>query len=352
MKKISILIMGLLVGFMGVQTQASTVYEGFDYADGTNVWGQAGGEGWEGVWVGTDTDAAGRGIPEVGTGLTFTNLTVTGGAYVRPQRYGVAQSSRTISTASQAALTADNTTIWFSVLMKPNAGGSTGGFAANSHGTIVLGDTAFIDSVNPGLIPPTIGANGNALGVGFDGDGASSDNIGLQGVIYTNGVTVAGSAERILVGDNTVMVVGKIDWAADGTDDVLSLYNISDPLAELPEPFTTMSNDWNQATFNLVAIGSGQTEMFDEIRFGTSLSAVGVGGVTVDAAVLSIDYAAGFVTVGATNLTAGTINYLQSSTDLVAGSWSNLYSVSGVTETNWTISTEDTPVFFRVESGE
>jgi hypothetical protein len=104
--------------------------------------------------------------------------------------------------------------------------------------------------------------------------------------------------------------------------------------------------------FNIISIGDTQSSVIDEIRFGTSLSDVGVGGITVETAVLSIEYAAGFVTVGATNLTAGTINYLQYSDDLVGGSWSNLYSVSGVTETNWTISTEGSPVFYRVESGE
>jgi hypothetical protein len=68
---------------------------------------------------------------------------------------------------------------------------------------------------------------------------------------------------------------------------------------------------------------------------------------------LFITGGSGSVTVTATNLSteAYVVNYLQYRENLVVGNtWSNLYSVSGVTETNWTITTEDSPVFYRIEA--
>ncbi|MGE9270429.1 MAG: Ig-like domain-containing protein [Verrucomicrobiales bacterium] len=247
------------------------VYEGFDYTEGDPIWDKSGGLGWEGSWAGTDTDE--RGTPAVGAGLSFGALEVTGGSYLRPQRYGAAESSRTLSFESQIALTTDDTSIWFSVLMKANPGGTTGGFAANSHGAIVFGDTA-LTTANPATTPPTIGDGGNAFGVGFDGNGSATADIGLHGVSYSDGVVNAGTADRILIGEETTMIVGQITWSATGSNDILNLYHITDPSAELPEPFTTMEADFDQSIFNTVAIAQGQTEIFDEIRFGESLEDV------------------------------------------------------------------------------
>ncbi len=66
-------------------------------------------------------------------------------------------------------------------------------------------------------------------------------------------------------------------------------------------------------------------------------------------AVLTIVSSAGSVTVGAANLSASASNTLQVKTDLTGGSWSNLYSFTGVTETNWVISTTNQS-FFRIEA--
>ncbi|MGD7654666.1 MAG: Ig-like domain-containing protein [Verrucomicrobiales bacterium] len=248
------------------------VYEGFDYTVGDAIWTQDSGTGWDGAWTGTDTDT--RGTPEVGNGLALGALLSSGGSYLRPQRYGVAQSSRTISSASQAALTADDSTIWFSVLMKANVGGSTGGFAANSHGAIVIGDAAFT-TANPGSTPPTIETGGNAVGVSFDGDsGNAAAAVGITGVTYVAGTRTQVLDDEITVGDTTVMIVGQINWAANGTNDVISLYNVTDPSAALPAAFTTMEVDLDQSTFNVVATAQGQTEIFDEIRFGESYADV------------------------------------------------------------------------------
>ncbi|MDP0489787.1 MAG: Ig-like domain-containing protein [Verrucomicrobiota bacterium JB023] len=252
------------------------VYEGFDYTLGENIWAQDGGTGWMGSWAGTETDSnnGSRGLPVVGEGLSFGSLAVTGGAYVRPQRYGSAESSRAISASAQSALTADATTIWFSVLMSGNTGGSGGGFAPNSHGAIIFSDTE-LTTANPGSAPPTIAEGGNGIGVSFDGvqQGTAAD-LGIHGISYSEGVITSAIEDKLLTGDGTVMVAGKIDWAANGSNDVLSLYQITDPALALPQPFSTIEVDLDQSTFNIVAIAQGQTEIFDEIRFGESFADV------------------------------------------------------------------------------
>jgi hypothetical protein len=355
MKKSSVIGLGMLVGFLGVQTHASTVYEGFNYTAAAEVAGQGGGSnGWDGVW--TTVASGASNMHEVNAGLSFGALEVTGGSAQRPANGGKSAMYRTISSDSQSALTNNGSTVWFSVLMNSKTA-DIYAVAGAISGTIAFGD-ASLQAGSDSTGNPTIASGGNAVGVGFDGNSSSYDTVRLQGICYTNGVGQADTDGGITVGvENTLMVVGKIEWATDvGTDtnDTVTLYNVSDPTAGVSEEdvFSSMSYDVDQSLFNIISIGDTQSSVIDEIRFGTSLSDVGVGGITVETAVLSIEYAAGFVTVGATNLTAGTINYLQYSDDLVGGSWSNLYSVSGVTETNWTISTEGSPVFYRVESGE
>lgn len=260
--------MSLLVVSLATQASAALVYEGFDFTG--DVVGPGSGNGWGGDWNGSNNNAAGK--PEAGTGLTLGSLPVTGGSYSRPARFGVAQSNRLISAGSQATLTGDGSTMWFSVLMNATSGGTNSGYALNSHGAIIFGDTAF-GLGDPATAPITNA--GNALGVSFDGIDGDFNNVAVRGLTYLGG-SQAWDTNAITVGANTVMIVGKIDWAANGTDDVLNLYNITDPTAPLPTAFTTMTADWDQSTFNMVAIGQGQTEVFDEIRFDTTLAGVGV----------------------------------------------------------------------------
>jgi len=71
-----------------------------------------------------------------------------------------------------------------------------------------------------------------------------------------------------------------------------------------------------------------------------------------EAVSLTISLGADVVTVGSTNLsaTAGITNTLQVTDDLIDGSWSNLYSVTGITETNWVLPITLPQSFYRIES--
>lgn len=274
MKKFHAIGLGLLVCCVGVQTHASLVYEGFDYTDGSAVVGQGTGDGWDGDWA----LGGGSNPPLVTDGLSLGSVSGVGGAAQRPNRAGNGAINRTISSASQGALTGDGSTIYFSVLMRTFAGstgsGTTDGFALNSWGTVVLGDATLTGGHGSHAAP--IASGGNAVGVGFAGTGGGGDfaNIRVQGVTYTGGTYTENDAQRITVGDATVMIVGRVDWAANGSDDIVTLYNVTDPSAPLPAAFSTMSVDLDQTGFNVVSIGDAQTSVIDEVRFDTTLEGV------------------------------------------------------------------------------
>ena len=89
------------------------------------------------VGMAPGTNGGGSNHPTSTAGQNFGDLQVTGLAAQRPTRIGNGAMSRPISAASQTALTADDSTAWFSVLMTATGGD---GFAANSFGTLILGD--------------------------------------------------------------------------------------------------------------------------------------------------------------------------------------------------------------------
>lgn len=249
------------------------VYEGFDYTDGSALAGEgAAVDGWSGAWTGGNWNV----IP----GQSFGSVGVTGGAVQRPSRSGNAATSRGISVTSQADLSADDSTIWFSVLLQATGSPasdvlSSAGFPTNTWGTIVFGDTALTGGSGGG--PAPMGAGGNAIGVGFrGGNGASFDDVQVQGVIY-NGGTVSTTTDELapVIGGGTLLIVGSVEWAANGTEDTLTLYSVTDSTAAfLPTPFTTLTADLDQSSFSVISIGDAQTSIYDEIRFGTELEDV------------------------------------------------------------------------------
>ncbi|MGJ8655459.1 MAG: PEP-CTERM sorting domain-containing protein [Akkermansiaceae bacterium] len=253
---------------------ALTVYEGFDYTAGTTIVGSGtAADGWDGAWTGTGTNTASA----VSPGLTFGSLSTSGGAAQRATRIGNAAISRTIDASAQSSLTADNSTIWFSVLMagtsaEVDADESIQGFATNSYGTLIFGDTGF--SGGSGASAPTL-TGGTAFGVGF---GDTSDNSGdynklqIQGVSYNGGTLTQGGS--FTISSETSLIVGSIDWAASGNDDVLSLYALDDPTGIPGTAFATLTGDFDQSTFDTISIGDAQTSVFDEIRIGSTLADV------------------------------------------------------------------------------
>lgn len=265
---------------VGTASAELVVYEGFDYTEGTAVVGLNGGTGFGSAWSGTTAGGVGAANVEVGTGFTFAGLDVEGGSMVRTVRDGRGTVSRSISGAAVTSLTADNSTIWFSVLMDPtiNTAG-TGGQFGNTYATLIFGNEELTDSSTGAQsgAGTDIANSGNAFGVGFFGGPTSFADGGIQGVSFTGGVISQddGATNSVVTGDSLSFIIGRIDWAADGSDDTLTLYDVEDPTAPLPTAFATLTIDVDQSDFDTISIADGQTSGFDEIRFGTTLESVG-----------------------------------------------------------------------------
>ncbi|MDB4265383.1 arylsulfatase [bacterium] len=248
------------------KSHATLVYEAFDYPADLSIAGQgAAADGWAGSWV----NSGGSNQPVSVAGQSFPDLQVTGLAAQRPVRNGNGAITRPISATSQTALTANGSTAWFSVLMTATGGD---GFAVNSYGTFIFGDAPL--SGGSGTSAAPIQGAGNAFGVSFAGTGGGGDfsAMRIQAVAYDGGALTQQSPTT--VGSGTSLIVGRIDWAANGSNDTLNLYLVTNLEADLGAPFATITSDLDQANFNQISIGDSQTSVFDEIRFGAALDDV------------------------------------------------------------------------------
>ena len=219
---------------------------------------------------GSTTDADG--------GLTFPGLPTAGSALSRFGTAGQRAAHRTPSPASLATLTTDGTSIWFSVL----AGAPTG----NKFGTLIFGtDQLMAQQTAPPFPNGNLNAvAGQAFGVTFrnavNGSGTGSPN--AIAFINTDVPTVdEGSYLPPIAGGathhDTSLIVGKINWNANGTADELFLFNISVVGGGVPaegDAIASLSADFDQSNFDTVSLWDTGSTIYDEIRFGTTFADV------------------------------------------------------------------------------
>jgi len=198
----------------------------------------------------------------VDTGLSYSTLLEAGESVKRAANQGNAEMSRQLSTDSVDDLTGDNTEIWFSVLLNTAVGSSDG----NVNGTLAIGTGALIG----GDRPPTMAAGNSSIGVGFN----TRDRIEA----FSFGATPSLDTGSLSTSEGTTyLIVGKINWAVNGSDDVLRLFNITNLSNGEPAndtEFAKLEIDLDQSTFNTLAIGDRQQTFFDEIRFGDTYADV------------------------------------------------------------------------------
>jgi hypothetical protein len=232
-----------------------SIYEPFDYPAGDIDGSQAGGTGF--ATAGWTTAAFTQNPYDVrNSGLTFPGLSTLGRAVVRPGAPDSAEMHRGISAGNQQALLADGSTLWFSVLV--NDDDYSGG---NENGTMVLG-TGALGSL--GSKPPTI-AGGSGLGLSFNG------GTQLHGIAIDGGSSSYSAGFLSTPGVSTYLILGRIDWAANGSNDMLWLFNMASVTYGAPptnSAFAVMSADLDQSTFDTIAIGNQQISIIDELRFG------------------------------------------------------------------------------------
>jgi len=229
--------------------------------------------GFDGPWVATKshgrdyfvglTEFADQKPLNEDSGLSFSTLRVAGSALSRYGSAGRAEAHRTISAASQAALTQDNTTILFSLLF---AGPAANRGAMFIFGTQPLNHTSLHTMAAPGsgfgfsIHNPS---DGPISAIAFDN---SVDVTIESGVSYTPDPITAVS-----------LIVGKINWKPNGTPDEYFLFNITD-LTTVPaesEAIASITNlDFDQSAFNQIALCDGTNSVTDEIRFGNTFADV------------------------------------------------------------------------------
>lgn len=239
----------------GPASASLLAYEGFGYPAGANLNGQNGGPGWAGAW------ATFFGPPTLidGAGLAFGSLAVTQGAAATPLSSdpvagnNIANYFRTLA----SPVGADNTTLYVSLLLRPEA---NFGF----YGGLNLGGF-FIGKSGP---VPTYSLESGG------GNIASSSTVAQQG--------------------ETVLLVLRAQFLPG--DDIFSLF--VNPVPGAAEPLladATMTN-FDLGTQDGITINNASAWTTDEIRFGSTFADVTPAAVPAPSVALLV--AGGLVLVG------------------------------------------------------
>jgi hypothetical protein len=239
------LLAALTPGILPAGAYAAAIYDGFGYPPGNEpLAGKNGGTGWGGPW--SDTCCAGS-TRTTASGLSFGALAVTPGAATTPA--GPPPPPETISIHSRAFGTsfgADNTTLFFSFLLRPDANfGFYAGINLGHTGSdFFVGKSGFI----PGTTTPVA-------------------NYSLEG-----GGMIAQSSVAAVAG-TTVLLVMRAQFH-DGIADLLDLYVNPTPGGALPaaSDATLALPDVGSLDFLFINNASGWTT--DEIRLGDTFASV------------------------------------------------------------------------------
>jgi hypothetical protein len=276
--KLSISAIAALAIVGNTSNAALYVSEGFDYSSGTVDNSQNGGTGMTGAWNGSTTNI----MYSIDTSNAIdvsgiTGLTATAGKLQRNSAPGAAQISRGLDGTATTNLTADNSTIYFSIILENNRH-STG----NANDSFIISSLA-VPIGTAGNDPIDI-AGGEGFGVAFTGQGVDAGgSIDIRAIAIDDGVGAKSTglindpgSGGVSDGGDAYFIVGKIDWVANGGSDTLTLYNVTDTTAALPTAFATITADIDNGNINTLAFAGEQIGAFDEIRIGTELADVGV----------------------------------------------------------------------------
>lgn len=267
------------------------IYEPFDYPstepinNGASFLGdgsQTGGLGL-GTWsqtsqgtVGTPAAPPNNETDVSDGGLTFTDgggntLPSTGNAWVRRNRVGqIATSSPIVANG----FTADNTTVWMTFLYQ-DLGFSGPDFGIGLSSENMIGNDA-----------QSLTASG--VGVGFGINSTSGPARAISALYYDNSTEFTRVTEATASFDGPgatgiLLLAMKVEWNPDGTDDVISVYNVTDLTTEPSTPLATATVDLSQAeqdSLDVFNISETQVAFVDEVRVATTFENA-VGGTIV-----------------------------------------------------------------------
>lgn len=275
----------------GTASGALLIYEPFDYASTEPInnggvflgdGNQTGGTGL-GTWsqvsngtVGTPGAPPNNETDVSDGGLSFTDgggnvLPTTGNAWVRRNRVGqIATSSPIVA----SGFTADNTTVWMTFLYQDL------GFSGPDFG-IGLTSENMVGNDNQTLT--TAG-----VGVGFGINSVGGPARSASALFYDNSLDFTRVTEATSTFDGPgasgiLLLAMKVEWNPDGTDDEISIYNITDLTSEPTNPLATATVDLSQAeqdSLDVLNISETQVAFVDEVRVATTFEDA-VGGSVV-----------------------------------------------------------------------
>ncbi len=236
----------------GTSSASLLVYEGFNYAAGTDLTNGTlnAGTGLSGAWVTTDPDAGNYQVTSDTT--AWGTLPQTGNRLHRISTGGVEAISRGVTADLDQA-----SELWFSVLHDADA---TTQFA--------IGGSSFADGSSGS------GNLASVPGFGFRATGNDTGTMGAQ--IWGNDGTRTANGATTDFGDGLLFLVGRVQFNAGvGGEDILSLYNVGTDLV-LGTAFSTAQADVDETALNTLTMSSNRGPGFDEIRLGTTMEDVGV----------------------------------------------------------------------------
>jgi len=222
------------VAAMGLtmQADAATVYEGFDYDQGTDVGGLNGGTGWYGSWTGPSGDATIQ-----SPGMSEGSLPGTGNRLLLTRTgSGSTKAGRQVFASNQAS-----GTYWLSLMIDNHGGHST-----------AFGFAQLADSNSVPLVEVRFSAKGNwSL---RNGSGTSSDT----------GIAA----------DSALLVI-KVDMDSDRADMWVNPTLGAEPPATSNANVALAANgDFDRLNLRVQTSTGSASASFDEIRIGDSFASV------------------------------------------------------------------------------
>ena len=283
---------------ISVASDEPLVYEPFDYpGSNNNIDRENAGVGFADEWstrdVGSNEYETGRTQFSYGAGTTvnatggleFPDLPTLGSALTRSAPSGQREAKRTLSAEAISALTADNTTTWFSLLVSAPRD--------NAYATFVFGFGSFYMENNDAESGTFINNSRSAFGVTLRGTSSQEPESGSGSI---NAIAFDGQYPTVAIGSyqpllqtgathrDTTLVVGKINWKPNGQADELFLFRVEDLATGEPDESTAIASvqaDMNQTGADSPLPGWRElilwdrgAAIFDEIRMGDSYQAV------------------------------------------------------------------------------
>jgi hypothetical protein len=246
---------------------ALIIYEGFDYAVGTNVRTQTGGSGWSGAW----TDTANANATETATspGLTYGSLEVLGNKLTSTGQQNNASANGTsafLLRDTAQSFGTDGTSVWLSFISQRTGSKSNGGTAQPLNYQRVFSLSLFTGTTEQASV------------------GELSNDPADVWALNSDLTTFAPSAHTTTPLDTQSFLLVRLDFIAGVSTDKAYLWVNPDLSLGEPALGTEAATITDELSFNRIRLTVGGSQntgatatasgLFDEIRVGDTFADV------------------------------------------------------------------------------